>query len=1571
MEKLLRDNELGYNSFPVSLKYFFASPNFNTIDDPNFLVYFKLLLKKDINTKEKALKGLYDSLLNNNNNLTFNNDVIVFWIQLFPKLTIENSKIIRITSHQIQGLFLKFFGQKKYAKYLKSTIPSWISGLFDIDKQVVLSTKKIFYDCFRDENKIDKIWVIFLDQIVNYIYICIQIESYESISDKRHMNDFDIIMKYKRLLFVSTSMILKLINYVNNGTVSLENSTESKKKITSILYSENFWIFSKSKGDLDFLSISYIKLLFSLIEIIFTKNNDNTLNLFLSNIEVEKFYEFISKMFIKNVNLNVILINKFPSLIYSELIIQFWNCLIILTEFTNNKSSFKNNKIIQNFWHYTDNKAPSLLIGYLKTIKFNKSTIFFRKLSDFFQCFNSEYFQNKAQINCIEFENYIFANQIFDEICLPEIKNIKIVNDFYFFLKFMFEIISLFDYHKSNFFYKTIKIILFETLDFISKDNYENNSQQIFEILNEISFFLKKNYKKENYDFVSNQFEILLTKIFDENSYQTLTLNEFKFKSNPLIIINNYLELLKLLDHEKKDEFYIFQIMDRIDDTKEIDLTLSFNILINFIKNQKIITSEKFIIFLKKNHLHIKNDFIDIPLKLLFESRKNIKINNFDLEEIITQHFTKLFELKSTLLINFLDIFKNDIIVFKDKEIYKKICFYISEKLKSNNYSNEELIFFFNFIFDSSVLKMLIKNLVNCKIKCFKFAIYLVDNNQVNFFNEKLVQEYGYIFFYNLWNYYDDEKIQVFFKLLKSYEKIIFDSLFEFIIFNDMNYDYSSIIINFETNVFPVESFLKKTHFFNNSIPSLLLTIENFLGTNCLLFEIENEFSLNHSIKSIGYFILQLLKLSKKNSNYFIYSSIIAEYIEDFLVLNKKNNKNNDQIVNLKIELSNIFLSLFKDFKTDNIVNFDYTNDDVNNNIAYEILFLLNKKLNESENLYYYSKVYKRIIDYLFKHELLKKIDFDLKFDDSNSETLKSCIYLSFGYNAFEKKNISRHCDFVLSQFFFSDSINDLIKCTKWITIFLNFYNETYPLEIIRDYKFNVFLNKLISWTNFFDNNVVPIKLRLQITIFFYFYMLKNTNMSENVKTFIIKLISNNFSNITNSMSLPLKYFNLKLFNIMIDFEQKNQQKMNSQVVDLFQFLIEDLLNNNNQEQELNYDNHFTELIQNLRCVIIEKYEMQFDYLNQIKKKLYLTLFNNNFINNKRFVTILLMNLIHDNQNNLVVEYQLQKANLGDDTNSDLKLELEPLLINEINFFNFELDEKNSKSIFTYLWSWYLIFMHLDCVNFSIKSQFIKTLKKDNSVDIFLSFIFNIIDYVNVEKHIIKKNYEIKSFKNESIDLEKNVLVLHLLYLSANHLGSFLQDWFKKITDKQLKIEINNFFIKLVSPAVIEKILNQVLKKKNDLTDKNVALLLNKNSIGNEIKYLFYIDDSSLEMIIKIPNNYPFENIIIDGKSSINVKNKQWKAWILASQCVMNSLNGNIIDSIELFSKNVAYHFSGFENCFICYSILHLDHSLPLKKCQTCSNKFHSACLYKWFKSSNASTCPLCRSAFNFRNIKR
>lgn len=78
------------------------------------------------------------------------------------------------------------------------------------------------------------------------------------------------------------------------------------------------------------------------------------------------------------------------------------------------------------------------------------------------------------------------------------------------------------------------------------------------------------------------------------------------------------------------------------------------------------------------------------------------------------------------------------------------------------------------------------------------------------------------------------------------------------------------------------------------------------------------------------------------------------------------------------------------------------------------------------------------------------------------------------------------------------------------------------------------------------------------------------------------------------------------------------------------------------------------------------------------------------------------------------------------------------------------------------------------------------------------------------------------------------------------------------------------------------------------------------------------------------------------------------------------SQNGSIADGLAAWRRNVTGALKGQTECAICYSIISADKQLPTKKCPTCKHLFHSSCLFKWFKTSNANTCPLCRNPFQF-----
>ena len=208
----------------------------------------------------------------------------------------------------------------------------------------------------------------------------------------------------------------------------------------------------------------------------------------------------------------------------------------------------------------------------------------------------------------------------------------------------------------------------------------------------------------------------------------------------------------------------------------------------------------------------------------------------------------------------------------------------------------------------------------------------------------------------------------------------------------------------------------------------------------------------------------------------------------------------------------------------------------------------------------------------------------------------------------------------------------------------------------------------------------------------------------------------------------------------------------------------------------------------------------------------------------------------------------------------------------------------------------------------------------------------------------------------------------HTLYQLFNNVGCLTSIWWLNIKDRTLQNDIEKFVSEFISPILIKNEFDDINSKMDRLTSNDDALTIKLNNITNEVKASYLIDDQKLEISFKLPKNYPLTNIQVNGVSRVGISEQKWKQWIMSTQHVITGMNGSVLDSLELFTKNVHLQFSGFEECAICYSILHaVDRKLPSKTCPTCKNKFHGACLYKWFRSSGNNTCPLCRSEIPFR----
>ena len=120
----------------------------------------------------------------------------------------------------------------------------------------------------------------------------------------------------------------------------------------------------------------------------------------------------------------------------------------------------------------------------------------------------------------------------------------------------------------------------------------------------------------------------------------------------------------------------------------------------------------------------------------------------------------------------------------------------------------------------------------------------------------------------------------------------------------------------------------------------------------------------------------------------------------------------------------------------------------------------------------------------------------------------------------------------------------------------------------------------------------------------------------------------------------------------------------------------------------------------------------------------------------------------------------------------------------------------------------------------------------------------------------------------------------------------------------------------------------------------------------------------SCDVKVSFSQLYPLIPPAVDTTTikGLEAKMTRWRLRLLASLAGKGATS-TVFSAISYFILNVRSAIAGIEDCPICYCCLHPQFkTLPRFACKTCKYKFHSECLYKWMRTSNNSTCPLCRS---------
>ncbi|KAJ5500783.1 Zinc finger RING-CH-type [Penicillium expansum] len=295
-------------------------------------------------------------------------------------------------------------------------------------------------------------------------------------------------------------------------------------------------------------------------------------------------------------------------------------------------------------------------------------------------------------------------------------------------------------------------------------------------------------------------------------------------------------------------------------------------------------------------------------------------------------------------------------------------------------------------------------------------------------------------------------------------------------------------------------------------------------------------------------------------------------------------------------------------------------------------------------------------------------------------------------------------------------------------------------------------------------------------------------------------------------------------------------------------------------------------------------------------------------------------------------------------------------------------DDKMWTSMRAYLLSWKVVFDHFSNASLPVQEYYITSIRENNILIPLLEFTFDFLQKSH-GKMIDASKLDIRSFEpdeSESAEKETQWLLVHLYYLCLRYSANMTKNWWID-TKKRIKGPVEAWSERYISPLVVEDALKSVTDwiATQDANEER-ALEVKISPKTGEIIASIPVDEESPPVAISItlPPAYPLQPALVVGRSRVLVDEKKWKSWLLTIQGVIMFANGNLVDGLLAFRRNVQGALKGQSECAICYSVISTDMQTPNKRCATCKNTFHSVCLFRWFKSSNQSTCPLCRNNF-------
>jgi hypothetical protein len=228
-----------------TLTYLSEPPNLSSISDPNVVICFKNLSKKDGTTKSKALEDLRTYVQSDEQDGGIEEAILEAWVKFYPRISIDNSRRVRELSHNLQYELLKS-ARKRIERYMPKIVGSWLAGTYDRDRAVSRAAVDGITSFLDTDQKVTTFWKRCQIQVLDYAQEAIN-ETPQTLSDERTMTAEDVQAKYFRVVGSSISLVLNLLDKLEASDIlkyqdKYDEFLSNNKKLWSLASCEDSFV---------------------------------------------------------------------------------------------------------------------------------------------------------------------------------------------------------------------------------------------------------------------------------------------------------------------------------------------------------------------------------------------------------------------------------------------------------------------------------------------------------------------------------------------------------------------------------------------------------------------------------------------------------------------------------------------------------------------------------------------------------------------------------------------------------------------------------------------------------------------------------------------------------------------------------------------------------------------------------------------------------------------------------------------------------------------------------------------------------------------------------------------------------------------------------------------------------------------------------------------------------------------------------------------------------------------------------------------------------------------------------